>query len=258
MSEAIRRTEDARLPARHVEAILEAVAEALALATRRAYGSHWWGFAAWCEREAVAALPADPAAVPLASVMRDGLLPRSEAAAIRWREVDLQPDGSARLQVRPSKTDQEGRARCSTSAAPPPLRFAGSGGPPGKRIGSSAFGPAGPCRIASGPWRAPPDSGGILRTLAAGRHGAGSRGRRLRAFRRDGGQPLVQLEKAAEPWTFPRLPAGSRGERLRVVGAGMVEGLVGEGVGFLLGGPPRSPPDPDGVRVPVAVMPAVC
>ena len=46
--------------------------------------------------------------VALVSVLRDGLLRRSEAAALRWADVDLQADGSARLHVQRSKTDPEG------------------------------------------------------------------------------------------------------------------------------------------------------
>ena len=45
--------------------------------------------------------------VALLSVLRDGLLRRSEASALRWGDVELQEDGSARLHVRRSKTDQE-------------------------------------------------------------------------------------------------------------------------------------------------------
>ena len=44
----------------------------------------------------------------LLSVLRDGLLRRSEAAALRWADVELQADGSARLHVQRSKTDPEG------------------------------------------------------------------------------------------------------------------------------------------------------
>ncbi len=43
----------------------------------------------------------------LVATMRDGLLRRSEAAALRWDDVAFEADGSARLQVRRSKTDQE-------------------------------------------------------------------------------------------------------------------------------------------------------
>ena len=40
--------------------------------------------------------------------MRDALLRRSEAAALRWADVELRRDGSARVTVRRSKTDPEG------------------------------------------------------------------------------------------------------------------------------------------------------
>ena len=46
--------------------------------------------------------------VALASVMRDGLLRVSEAAALRWVDVELVGDGSGRMQIAESKTDQEG------------------------------------------------------------------------------------------------------------------------------------------------------
>ena len=46
--------------------------------------------------------------VALASVMRDAMLRRSEAAALEWADVELRPDGSGRLTIRRSKTDQEG------------------------------------------------------------------------------------------------------------------------------------------------------
>ena len=45
--------------------------------------------------------------VALLSVLRDGLLRRSEAAELRWGDLELQKDGSARLHVRRSKTDPE-------------------------------------------------------------------------------------------------------------------------------------------------------
>ena len=46
--------------------------------------------------------------IALASVMRDGLLRRGEAAAAIWSDVTWEPDGSGRLLVRRSKTDPEG------------------------------------------------------------------------------------------------------------------------------------------------------
>ena len=40
--------------------------------------------------------------------MRDGLLRRSEAAALTWGNVDLRTDGTGRILIPRSKTDQEG------------------------------------------------------------------------------------------------------------------------------------------------------
>ena len=45
--------------------------------------------------------------VALLSVLRDGLLRRSEALALRWGDVEIQEDGSARIHVLRSKTDPE-------------------------------------------------------------------------------------------------------------------------------------------------------
>ena len=42
------------------------------------------------------------------SVMRDALLRRSEAAALTWADVAFRSDGSARVTVRRSKSDQDG------------------------------------------------------------------------------------------------------------------------------------------------------
>ena len=42
----------------------------------------------------------------LMQVMRDGLLRRSEAAALRWGDVEFHADGSGRLNIARSKTDQ--------------------------------------------------------------------------------------------------------------------------------------------------------
>ena len=46
--------------------------------------------------------------IALASTLRDGLLRRSEAAALLWGDVELLADGSGRLHLRQSKGDQEG------------------------------------------------------------------------------------------------------------------------------------------------------
>ena len=46
--------------------------------------------------------------IALASTMRDGLLRRSEAAALTWGDVELRSDGTGRVLIARSKTDQEG------------------------------------------------------------------------------------------------------------------------------------------------------
>ena len=46
--------------------------------------------------------------IALAATMRDCLLRVSEAARLRWGDVEVQQDGSGRIFVRRSKSDQEG------------------------------------------------------------------------------------------------------------------------------------------------------
>ena len=46
--------------------------------------------------------------IALISVMRDALLRRSEAIALRWADVEFRDDGTALVTIRRSKTDQEG------------------------------------------------------------------------------------------------------------------------------------------------------
>ena len=45
--------------------------------------------------------------IAICSVMRDAMLRRSEAAALRWADVGLRDDGTARVTVRRSKTDEQ-------------------------------------------------------------------------------------------------------------------------------------------------------
>ena len=40
-------------------------------------------------------------------MLRDGLLRRSEAANLRWKEVEFREDGAALIHIPLSKTDQE-------------------------------------------------------------------------------------------------------------------------------------------------------
>ena len=46
--------------------------------------------------------------IALIATMRDALLRRSEAVALTWADIEFLPDGTARLTIRRSKTDQEG------------------------------------------------------------------------------------------------------------------------------------------------------
>ena len=45
----------------------------------------------------------------LISTMRDAMLRRSEASALTWEDIQFEPDGSGRVLIRRSKTDQEGQ-----------------------------------------------------------------------------------------------------------------------------------------------------
>ena len=47
--------------------------------------------------------------VALALTLRDGGIRVSEAALLAWKDVERWPDGSGRLTIRRSKSDQEGR-----------------------------------------------------------------------------------------------------------------------------------------------------
>ena len=50
----------------------------------------------------------DLRAITLISTMRDGLLRCSEASAARWGDLSIEPNGTGRLEIRRSKTDQTG------------------------------------------------------------------------------------------------------------------------------------------------------
>ena len=52
---------------------------------------------------------ATPKQWALLRLMRDCLLRRSEASAVRWRDLVPEPDGRGRLTIPYSKTDQEGK-----------------------------------------------------------------------------------------------------------------------------------------------------
>ena len=59
----------------------------------------------------IEAAPDDPSGrfdIALCRTMRDGMLRRSEAAALTWGDIEQAHDGSGRLLIRRSKTDQSG------------------------------------------------------------------------------------------------------------------------------------------------------
>ncbi len=51
--------------------------------------------------------------IAIICVMRDAMLRRSEAAALNWEDLTVMPDGSGRLLIRKSKTDQDGEGHVS-------------------------------------------------------------------------------------------------------------------------------------------------
>ena len=55
-----------------------------------------------------AAIIRGKADIAMISLMRDAMLRVSEAAAVKWGDIEAQPDGTGRLLIRRSKTDPEG------------------------------------------------------------------------------------------------------------------------------------------------------
>ncbi len=49
--------------------------------------------------------------IALVRTLRDGALRGAEASALEWRDLDFQPDGTGRLIIRKSKTDQLGKGK---------------------------------------------------------------------------------------------------------------------------------------------------
>lgn len=56
--------------------------------------------------------------VALISTMRDALLRRSEAVDLRWRDIEFRRDGTGRVTIRRSKTDQEAEGAVLFISAP--------------------------------------------------------------------------------------------------------------------------------------------
>ena len=70
--------------------------------------------------------------IAIMSLMRDALLRVSEAAAIRWEDIEEEEDGTGRLLIRRSKTDGEGKGAVVFVSAPTmrslePIRHGASG-----------------------------------------------------------------------------------------------------------------------------------
>ena len=136
--------------------------------------------------------------IAMVQVMRDALLRRSEAAGLVWADISRASDGSGRLVIRHSKTDQEGKGAvtylgAATMDALDQIR------PPDASPGSSVFGISGPyisVRIAGLAERAGLGKGysghscriGMAQDLAAE------------------GYSLAQLMTAGR-WTNPAMPA---------------------------------------------------
>lgn len=76
------------------------------------------GITADVYRDISAEFPEDHWLLGLIGMMRDGLLRRSEAAAARWEDLTPMHDGSARLLIRRSKTDQKGTGYVTYVSAP--------------------------------------------------------------------------------------------------------------------------------------------
>ncbi len=60
------------------------------------------------ETRSVASVKHSAAAIALCCVMRDCLLRLSEAAALRWKHIELESNGTGRLRIKRSKTDPAG------------------------------------------------------------------------------------------------------------------------------------------------------
>ena len=56
--------------------------------------------------------------IALVSLMRDAMLRVSEAAALTWKDIAAEPDGTGRLLIRRSKTDAEGQGAVAFLSAP--------------------------------------------------------------------------------------------------------------------------------------------
>ena len=150
----------------------------------------------------------------LLQVMRDGLLRRSEAAALRWGDVEFHVDGSGRLNIARSKTDQA--AWGTTLYLGPAAVEALLAIRPEEAVtdpAGSVFGPVGQPDI-------PEDQGGrqdggpgrrFQRPLAQGGDGPGPERRGGGAAGADDRRPLGQPHPAGPVHRGPGRRQGSRG-----------------------------------------------
>ena len=153
--------------------------------------------------------------IALASVMRDALLRRGEAARLRWGEVEFWSDGSARVVIRQSKTSKASAVLYVGTRAAKALRhIRPADADPGDRVFGLRSGRSIANRIAAMA-RAAGLGEGLQRALAPHRHGPGPHGRGGRTARADGGRALEVGANAGvlQPRAIGR-PRG-RGEFLR-------------------------------------------
>ena len=193
----------------HAEAL--AAIRATAFTRRRTRGGHT-GTVEYAQRRGLVD-------VALASVMRDGLLRVSEAAALRWGDVELAGDGSGRIRITESKTDQEAEGvvlYLGPAAVEALLAVRPGGG--GDRRGHSGLQPAPrhhPAASAAGSaggWA--PRLAGHHRTLGAGGDGPGPVGCGLRPPRADDGGPVEVTADAGPLHGAPNSRTGRGGQVL--------------------------------------------
>ena len=157
--------------------------------------------------------------IALASVMRDGLLRVSEAAGLRWGDVELVEDGSGRIRIPESKTDQEaegvvlylGAAAVEAPAGHPTRRGGGQRIHAGLRP-SPRHHPAAPA--AGGPGRGTPRMEGHQRPFGAGGDVPGPVGGGVRPPRADDGGPVEVAADARPVHRAPSSRTGSGGQVL--------------------------------------------
>ena len=175
-------------------------------------GISWKEAKAMCRR---AEAPGDPAGkrdAAIISVASDALLRVAEVSGLSVDDVAFLPDGTARILIRRSKSDQRGRGavqylRAATAGRPRPAEVDGcrphrvgrpvpGGGPVGPRLGTASRAGLGPRRDQA-PRGGSGNPGPGVRPFAADRLGAGA-GRE--------GHVARQLQKEGR-WKDPSMPA---------------------------------------------------